>query len=717
MCVRRCICAFLLSTSLSTTVALAQDRRPVLDLGGVVSDRYKLGHLGLFMPLPLPLSNRDLVFADVAGAFADDSIRQGWLGLGWRHRYSDTLVLGTYGYFDIGRSRYDHTFTQVSFGAEAVGDWFEARANAYVPLRRSADDDRFNGAYVAGDALMVRGGEERAQGGADVEAGLRMPFFLNEMAAQIKVMGGAYWYQGRGFEETRGVRARTELALADLPGLASDATFTAGAGVTYDNVDKAGLEVSLRLRIPLGASPERRVDPFDPMTQPVERTRLIRTRAGAVGPAERAVYADTGRTVGQVVAVTPQSGGAEAINDDLEAAGADALALANGEIALANTLFLGQGQYFLGGGGSLAVRGADSGRSATFRNAGPVTTLTGLDSSLDVVSMADGSTISTVAVRGGQAGISGDGVSGLTIRNVDVAGTGGNGIRLDDVKGAAIERSSIHDLFVCENNTDCEFSVFNPNAAPYAAISALGTSNLTIRDTTIDKVTYGVFAGSRIDESDWPPVLASPAEHIVLDNVTITNSRREGVLLVAARDALLNRVTVDNSAQGLDMDLVVLQGSSDVTIRDSVFKGGINGLMLVSASSLPTVTTNVLVDGLTIEGASNAGIFFNPVSGISLRNVTVKDAGRYGAFIYGSDFEFLGGPVSDITFENVGVTGAGIAGLYFMGPSVDLKGGVNVSDAPTACTTAMGTLTQSPGAVFTLNGTVLDDANFETRCP
>lgn len=156
-----------------------------------------------------------------------------------------------------------------------------------------------------------------------------------------------------------------------------------------------------------------------------------------------------------------------------------------------------------------------------------------------------------------------------------------------------------------------------------------------------------------------------------------------------------------------------------------VLKGGINGLMMVTSSSMPegAVTTNVNVDGLMIDGTRNAGIFLNPVSGISFKNVAITNAGTYGAFIYGSDWNFLGGPISDITFDNVTIDKAGTAGLYFMGPSLDVKGDVTVTGTPRDCKvdpswdgSLGGSLTQGPGSVLTVNGSVLDQTNFGSRC-
>ncbi|MCY1496774.1 hypothetical protein D9M68_307190 [compost metagenome] len=148
--------------------------------------------------------------------------------------------------------------------------------------------------------------------------------------------------------------------------------------------------------------------------------------------------------------------------------------------------------------------------------------------------------------------------------------------------------------------------------------------------------------------------------------------------------------------------------------------GGINGLMLVSSPNLDATTTDVNVKGLTVDGTRNAGIFFNPVSGISLQDVAVTNAGTYGAYIYGNEYEFLGGPVRDIVLKNMTVDKAGKAGLYFSGPTEDITGNVSVTSAPKDCLLdngwSAGTITQSPGSLLTVNSTKLDQGNAAARC-
>lgn len=703
-------------TTLSSP-ALAVDFRPQAEIEGGSFSGGSAASGGFFLPFVLDSGNA--IFIDTRGTIENDEVRQSSIGAGYRFRANDQWIIGAYGYYDYLKSEYGNSFSQVSFGLEALSGDLEMRSNLYLPLSGAKTLSAFNAAYVRDHVLVFQEGKERGRRGLDAEIGGRLPVFDEGSDVQLKVFGGSYWYGGRNLGDMFGAKLRAELTFADLPGLSEGSTVSLGVSGTYDNEDKLKGAVMARLRIPFGAT-AKASDAFDPMVQRVERSSKIRTHAGATGDVEAAQFVYDGFTPGKVINLSAANGNTANINQMLADAGVGALVLVDGNLGLGQSLNLGLGQTLLGGGGALAVRGANSGATATFVNRGAATTLTGFDPAQDVVTMASVSTVSSVAIRGGRAGIGSTETEGLWIDNVDIAKTSHDGIRLTRVVGAEIENSRIHDLYICENNTQCEFTVYKPNEAPYAAISALGTSNLTIRNTDIDKVTYGIFTGSEIDESDWPPVIANEASRIYLDNVKVSNSRREGLLMVAANNVLIENFTIDNSKQDRDMDLVVFQGTSDVEINNMTLKGGINGLMMVSASTLPTTTTDIVVNGLNIDGTRNAGIFLNPVSGITFNGVNITNAGSYGAFIYGSDYEFLGGPVSDIEFNGMTVDKAAKAGLYFMGPSIDVKGDVTTTNTPKDCIAdagwTAGSLTQSPGSVLTVNGKQLDQSNFAARC-
>ena len=55
----------------------------------------------------------------------------------------------------------------------------------------------------------------------------------------------------------------------------------------------------------------------------------------------------------------------------------------------------------------------------------------------------------------------------------------------------------------------------------------------------------------------------------------------------------------------------------------------------------------------------------------------------YGVFLYGSEWDFLGGPISDVTFDNLTIDKAGTAGSSISsGPSLDVKGDASPSPVP-----------------------------------
>lgn len=714
------LAAVLAASVFVSPAAMAANWSPVIEFEGNAQSNGSSGALGLFSPITL--DSGQVLFLDAQARLIEGSVRSGSLGIGVRQTIGNGVTLGAYGYYDFLHSEYDNNFNQISFGLEVFSGIFEARANIYLPQDSERTLSRFNEASIIDGRLIIREGKERALRGGDIEAGVKLPVFSENSLKELKVFGGGYWYEGKNSEDIRGGKLRAELSFSELPGLSKASTFSVGIVSSYDNQDKLEGGVYARLRLPFGGGATG-TSTSDAATRRVERNNVIRTHAGATGNAEAAIYTETGQTARKVVSISNASGNVGTVNKLIENTGKNGLVLTNGDLAYDATLALGAGQYLLGGGGSVSLRGANSGAVANFTNHGAATTLKGTNAAANIVSMQSDSTIASMSLVGGLAAIRADYATGVNIRDVDISRTSGDGIRLYRSNDVTISNARIHDLYICDNNTNCEFSVYKPNAAPYAGISSLGTSGLTVKNTTISNVTYGIFAGAEIDESDWPPVIKNKAENIQLDNVAVTNSRREGLLLVGANKVEASKVTIDNSAQGIDMDLVVLQGTSNVNIRDMVLKGGVNGLMLVRSSSLPeeSTTTNVFIDGLTIEKPRNSGIFFNPVSDIHLKNVLIKDAGNSGIYLYGSQWDFMGGPVKDVSFENVVINGAKNGGLNFAGPVENIKGSIRTTNVPAACKGGSrfsgSSLTQSAGSVFDLNGAELKESNFASICP
>ncbi|MFD2030474.1 inverse autotransporter beta domain-containing protein [Ancylobacter dichloromethanicus] len=648
-------------------------------LGSVGEEGF--GSFDLFLPM---LGDNDrLLFLDARASFgSEQEIEQGSLGIGYRFRHDNGWVYGINGYFDYLNSQYDNGFTQLGLGVEALSQDWELRANGYLPVGDiEAALASANAALVEAGRLIFRAGEETAMQGFDGEIGYRLPFLTPDDLTQIKIFAGGYWYTGEDVEDVPGVSARVELSRAGLPAFGNGSRLTLIAGLTHDEqYDTQGIFLA-RLRVPLGDTSAQA--PYDPLYRRVERSDAIRTHVGATGAAEAAVYTETGTVAGRVVAIGAADD-AGTVNARLATAGEGALVLASGTVDVDSTVSLGAGQFLLGGGGALTVRGAVSGGTAVFRNALPAATLNGTDPLDDVLSLdGDRSAVAALSIRGGRSGVVAEGVSGIVMRDLDIAGTAEHGISLENVAGATIGTTRIHDLAFCEDNTECEWSIFNPNVVRNAGIAALAVEDLTIRDVAMENVTYGLFVGSEYEEIDWENVVTGQSGNLKVDNLSIVNSRREGILLVGVEGAALRSIAIDNSALDRSMDLIVLQKTAHATLDDLTLKGGINGLMFASSFNLPGETTDIAVSNAFIEDTYRSGIFMNPSSDIRFANVTIVNPGSYGVYFYGDAYGFAGGPVTGVSFTDVEVIGSGSSAVYVSGPIQDISGDIATTDVPT----------------------------------
>lgn len=686
-------------------------------LGSVGDEAY--GNLDLFLPM-MGDENR-LLFLDARASFgSEQEVEQGSIGLGYRFRHDNGWVYGINGYFDYLNSQYDNSFTQISLGAEALSQDWEMRANAYLPVGDiEASLAIANAALIEAGRLVFRAGEETAMEGFDAEIGYRLPFLSPDDLTQIKLFAGGYWYTGDDVEDVPGVAARVELSRAGLPAFGNGSRLTLIAGLTHDDQrDTQGIFLA-RLRVPLGDTSGQA--PYDPLYRRVERQNAIRTHAGATGKAETAIYVETGHAAGKVVGID-SSDSASRINERLEAAGAGALVLASGAIGVDSTVALGTGQFLLGGGGALMVRGASSGGTAAFRSNLAAATITGSDPLADILALTGNrSAVAALGVRGGRSGVVAEGVSGIVMRDLDIAGTASHGISLADVTGAAIRSTRIHDLASCEDNTECEWSIFNPNVVHNAGIAALAVENLTLSDVSMENVTYGLFVGSRYEEIDWENVVTGQSRDIAIDNLSIVNSRREGILLVGVDGAALRSISIDNSAMERSMDLIVLQKTAHATLDDLTLRGGINGLMLASSFNLPGETTDIAVSNAWIEDTYRAGIFINPSSDIHFENVTIVDPGSHGVYFYGDAWGFAGGPVTGVSFADVEVVRSGGSAVYVSGPIQDISGNIAITEVAAPCSADAGAwsgteLIQTGGQIFSIGGATVAAGTLGASC-
>ncbi|MCG7492350.1 right-handed parallel beta-helix repeat-containing protein [Thalassobius sp. Cn5-15] len=681
-------------------------------------------------------------------------------GLMHRRQVNGDWVLGLGGFAERSKDRNGKRFTQLGLSADALSDSFEARANAYLPVgktsRRNSGFDRLS---EADGTIRFLGGRSLAMRGIDFELGPRVSFAALG-GGSMGLFGGGYVFDHDDSAVLRGATVRAEVRLdaplTQVPGAHLRAGLL-GERVSGNTDATAYVSLSIPLGGGTGTGAAQGQALAGTLTQDVIRRRHVTTQQGAYGDAE--AVSMNGRELRRFTRVS-DSGLAQAVTD----AGADSLVFASGDFDEAGGVTLASGQAVVGGGAGVTLR-AVSGTEMVLHNEASEASLT-VGDGVVAVQFADGSGVAGVSLSGGSVGLQAAGVSNIWADRVGVSGTSGDGVQFSQVTGArltglsvsdvggnavsisgsssvavdglavaragengvllrdsdgfSLRNASFTDMPICENNSLCEFSIFSPSSVPNSAVNAVGLRNAQFEDITMTDVTYGFFLGSEVAEENFDYTIATAATDISLRNVAVTNSRREAILAVAVDNLEMENITIDNSAQAREMDLVVIQSGGTTRMNNATLEGGVNGLMFVNGLGFDAsvIDPDMTFSNITIDGASRAGIFLNPVHNVSFENVAISNVGTHGVHLLGDNFGFNGGPVVNVDFTNVSVENAANSGVNFFGPVVDATGAITVTNTPGDCAAFTGSFTgtalaNAVGEGLTINGTAMTTAELE----
>ncbi len=514
---------------------------PHIDVEAKPGSKRTLGEMDLF--LPIAQDARSLVFVNLRGRFDDQTSQEGNLGLGLRRMEANGWNLGLYGYLDRRRTNNGNHFNQTTLGAEALGQDWDVRANAYLPLGervRGLGDS--SSAALSGTTVQVTTTtrEERALRGHDAEVGWRVPLFDAQESSQLRLYVGSYRFDDEVLSVS-GARLRAEFTLARMPNLWQGAQLTLGAEAQDDNARGNQSFLSLRLRIPLGGKPqqpqltaqERR------MTAPLVRDVDIVTQSRVASTLmETATQTSSGQAL--TVLNSASTTGA-ALPGAITTAGTNSTVILSGTFTTTAITTLQSGQTVMGAG-TLSVRTA-SGRTATLTTSSA--TLNGnVGASSYTVEMASNSTL-----------------RGLTINSSNTGGNSVVAVRAQNVTGVTIT-----------NNTITASSNTASSQAVLVSIGGAGNSaGATISNNTLTATTTGATTAYAIQVNDF----------LAASNVSATIS---GNTLSASGASTTNAHTRLSSAN-------ILTGSSGNTVSNGTCS-------VASAGSGGTVTyTNAAACG------------------------------------------------------------------------------------------------------------------------
>lgn len=233
----------------------AQKWTPYADIEGKIGNKRDLGEISVF--IPVRQSEDTLLFTDLRFRSDNNSSQEGNIGLGVRRMLSNGWNLGGYAYYDRRKTSHDNHVSQITIGAEALGADWDARINAYQPIgRKEHHIDGMNSATISGTSIFLRSGKEIALKGFDAEVGYRLPVFKSDDKVNLRIYAGGYHFSSNvsGVDDVSGPRVRLDLTYDDLPFAWQGSRLS--VGLEWQRDDPRGTQsfLSVRLRIPFGAS-------------------------------------------------------------------------------------------------------------------------------------------------------------------------------------------------------------------------------------------------------------------------------------------------------------------------------------------------------------------------------------------------------------------------------------------------------------------------------
>lgn len=457
---------------------------PVFELEGRINADRSLASPKFL--IPLAQDDNSLLFTDIRTRIDDNSSEEYNIGLGYRQIHKG-WIYGGYGFVDYLSSPNDNGYWQATAGLEMLNEDWDLRLNGYLP---ESDKNSLGGGGttlgIGGGGLFqitrAGGGVERALGGFDAEVGYKLPL----SAVDLRVFGGAYYFDASGFDSVSGPKARIELTLGHehIEQVPEGVEFTLGAQYQNDGPREGTTTALAQLRIPFGGSDSKpKLSALEKrMTNFIERDVDIVTQSGTGGATttEAAQVSINGNDYTQGAIINSSTAN---IGTAITDAGTGGLVIFDGNINVAASITPLAGQILTGAGQNFTVLGLDSGSSFnTTLGSRPV--LTG-GNSVDIFTL------------------NGTALDNVTISGMDLVKNSGYGIMVSD----GSDGHSLEDLSITENNITLAAGVYitgfgstNPQNITISNVSIEGgvgfalseTNNITFTNATTLNTSDGI---------------------------------------------------------------------------------------------------------------------------------------------------------------------------------------------------------------------------------
>ncbi|WP_348625872.1 inverse autotransporter beta domain-containing protein [Mesorhizobium sp. L2C066B000] len=609
--------------------------------------------------LPLKQNLESVLFLDVRSKYDfDDGFGQD-VGLGVRRIVNPDLMIGGYAYLNI-QNQDSHQFVASTLGLEAITSKYDAHVNVYLPIsgdRSTAGQE--SSLSLVGHQLIEQisaiAHRDYAAWGIEGEVGVQVPLNLPENHS-LRFDVGAYHFGDPDGDDgsITGAKAGLEYSIGDVIGKGTSLTFT--GEVRNDNRDDTQFAGSIRLTVPLNAfdkgssSADDGAEPVYPVSPGLrkrvnERVRgdigvRIESQDKVTGTSTRvAINAATNTAFGQFFFADGDNdalglgtiGDPTTLDNAVAGAGANGLVVAlggKGNITTAGVT-LANGQTVIGGGGGVQARLAD-GSIGTYNFGGSNGTIQGTNPANNVLTLANGNTLSGITITGGKDGIFGNNIAGATLTNVTVTGTGGHGADFtgtstgvngsnftatgNGLDGLYIEGDGTYNFTgttLLQGNGDDGLDITGHGTYTFATLNALDNNDagITVKGTGVAgsiTITGGQVSGNKALGDDGVGVFIDPiTAHIVLDSITQTGGASGVVLENLSGSFTVNGATTISNTTG--PAIAITESPAAIRFGDiNITNPGSDGMVFAGANT-SIIAGNIVIAGL----GSGVGLDFS----------------------------------------------------------------------------------------------------------
>ena len=242
--------------------AAADKWLPYASVGGQVGDQVTGAQVHLFVPVWQDLNSLLFVRLGIGTQTRDKEVAN--FGLGYRTHVDPDWIVGIYGGFDSTRTKYGHTFSQGSVGAELMSADWDVRINGYLAtkneVRRSPANMRSTSTTRTSRSCRGRKAPIPASTAKSAIASSAPTIWMcvcspAASASPAPTPAPPRW--GRpsisDFRDIAGPMGRAEVDIYDIDALGAQSRVTVTGQISHDDLRGTTGYVGASLRIPLGA--------------------------------------------------------------------------------------------------------------------------------------------------------------------------------------------------------------------------------------------------------------------------------------------------------------------------------------------------------------------------------------------------------------------------------------------------------------------------------